>query len=158
IGSGATVGPRNVSVTNPSPGGGTATLTNGFTVNNPATTTIVTSSSVANTSTYGESVTFTATVSTASGTPTGSITFYDSASCSGTVLAGPTNLDANGKATFTTTSLTVPGHTITGCYTPTGIYLASNGSITQTVNKAHLTVTADDKSKTYDGHIRSEER
>src|SRR5205814_5569 len=63
IGSGATVGSRNVSVTNPAPGGGTATLTNGFTVNNPATTTVVTSSSAANTSTYGESVTFTATVS-----------------------------------------------------------------------------------------------
>src|SRR5438876_1177063 len=149
IGSGATVGPRNVSVTNPSPGGGTATLTNGFTVNNPATTTIVTSSSVANTSTYGESVTFTATVSTASGTPTASITSYDSASCSGTVLAGPTNLDANGKATFTTTSLTVPGHTITGCYTPTAIYLASNGSVTQTVNKRSATWTTDANSKTY---------
>ncbi len=149
IESGATVGPRNVSVTNPSPGGGTATLTNGLTVNNPATTTVVTSSSVANTSTYGESVTFTATVSTASGTPTGGVTFYDSASCSGTVLAGPTNLDANGKATFTTTSLTVPGHTITGCYTPTGIYLASNGSVTQTVNKRPATWTTDANSKTY---------
>src|SRR5205823_6103848 len=110
---------------------------------------VVTSSSVANTSTYGESVTFTATVSTASGTPTGSITFYDSASCSGTVLAGPTNLDANGKATFTTISLTVPGHTITGCYTPTGIYLASNGSVTQTVNKRPATWTTDANSKTY---------
>src|SRR5205823_3408193 len=32
IGSGATVGQRNVSVTNSAPGGGTATLTNGFTV------------------------------------------------------------------------------------------------------------------------------
>src|SRR5439155_14334619 len=144
INSGATVGQRNVSVTNPAPGGGTATLTNGFTVNNPATTTVVTSSSVSNTSIYGESVTFTATVTTASGTPTGSITFYHSASCSGTVLAGPTNLDVNGKASFTTTSLSAPGHTITGCYTPTGIYQASNGSVTQTVNKATLTVKADD--------------
>src|SRR5204863_8427219 len=83
IASGATVGPRNVSVTNPAPGGGTATLTNGFTVNNPATTTVVSSSSVNNTSTYGQSVTFTAMVTTASGTPTGSVTFYDSANCSG---------------------------------------------------------------------------
>src|SRR5882724_5557212 len=155
IGSGATVGPRNVSVTNSAPGAGTATLTNGFTVNNPTTTTVVTSSSVGNTSTYGQSVTFTATVTTASGTPTGSITFYDSASCSGTVLAGPTNLDANGKASFTTTSLSAPGHTITGCYTPTGIYQASNGSVTQTVNKATLTVKADDKSKSYDGAVYS---
>src|SRR5206468_10874372 len=78
-----------------------------------------------------------------------SITFYDSASCSGTILAGPTNLDVNGKASFTTTSLTVPGHTITGCYTPTGIYLASNGSVTQTVNKRPATWTTDANSKTY---------
>src|SRR5205807_6147233 len=97
IGSGATVGPRNVSMTNPAPGGGTATLTNGFTVNNPVTTTVVTSSSVNNTSTYGDSVTFTATVSTASGTPTGSVTFYAGSTCGGTVLAGPTTLDNNGK-------------------------------------------------------------
>src|SRR5438477_465365 len=150
IGAGAAVGPRNVSVTNPAPGGGTATLTNGFTVNNPATTTVISSSSVNNTSTYGQSVTFTAMVTTASGTPTGSVTFYDSANCSGTVLAGPINLDANRNASFNTSALSASGHTITGCYTPTGIYQASNGSVTQTVNKAHLTVKADDKSKTYD--------
>src|SRR5205823_2388976 len=112
-----------------------------------------TSSSVANTSSYGESITCPATVPAASGTRQGSITFYDSATCGGTALAGPTNLDANGKASFNTTSLSAPGHMITGCYTPTGIYLASNGSVTQTVNKAHLTITADDQSKTYDGHI-----
>ncbi len=34
----AATGPRNVSVTNAQPGGGTATLTNGFTVNNPVPT------------------------------------------------------------------------------------------------------------------------
>ena len=136
IGSGAAVGPRNVSVTNPIPGGGTATLTNGFTVNNPATTTVVTSSSVNNTSTYGDSVTFTATVSTASGTPTGDVTFYAGSTCGGTVLAGPTTLDNNGKATFPTSSLNAPGQTITACYTPTGIFQPSNGSVTQTVNKA----------------------
>jgi len=147
IASGAVVGPRNVSVTNPAPGGGTATLTNGFTVNNPATTTTLDSS--LNPSTYGDSVTFTATVTSASGTPTGSVTFFDSATCSGTVLAGPTTLDVNGKAGFTTSSLTVPSHTITACYSPTGIYLASNGSVTQTVNKRPATWTTDANSKTY---------
>ena len=34
----AATGPRNVSVSNPGPGGGTVTLTNGFTVNNPVPT------------------------------------------------------------------------------------------------------------------------
>src|SRR5207245_5199796 len=82
-------------------------------------------------------------------TPTGSVTFYDSATCSGTVLAGPTTLDVNGKAGFTTSSLTVPSHTITACYSPTGIYLASNGSVTQTVNRRPATWTTDANSKTY---------
>src|SRR5438552_464323 len=127
IGSGAAVGARNVSVTNPAPGGGTASLTNAVTINNPATTTTLDSS--LNPSTYGDSVTFTATVTSVSGTPTGSVTFYDSATCSGTVLAGPTTLDANGKAGFTTSSLTVPPHTITACYSSTRLYLARNGSV-----------------------------
>ena len=38
IASSAALGSRNVSVTNPAPGGGTATLTNGFTVLNPSPT------------------------------------------------------------------------------------------------------------------------
>src|SRR5205807_5771864 len=100
-------------------------------------------------SAYGDNVTFTATVTSAGGTPTGTVTFYDSATCSGTILAGPTNLDVNGKASFSTSSLTAPSHTITACYSPTGIYLASNGSVTQTVNKANATWTTDTASKTY---------
>ncbi len=38
IGTGATTGPRDVTVTNPAPGGGTATLTNGFAINNSVPT------------------------------------------------------------------------------------------------------------------------
>ena len=135
----AAVGGRSISVTNSAPGGGTATVTNAFTVNNPAT--LTTLASLLNPSTYADSVTFTATVTSVSGTPTGSVTFYDSSTCSGTVLAGPTGLDLNGKAGFTTSSLTVPSHTITSCYSPTGIYLASNGSVTQTVNQAATTTS-----------------
>jgi hypothetical protein len=147
IGAGATVGPRDVSVTNSAPGGGTATLMNGFTVNNPATNTTVTSSSP--TSTYGDPVTFTATVTSGGGTPAGSITFYDSASCSGTVLASLVPLDGSGKASFPTSSLSAGPHTITACYTPTGIFQPSNGSVAQDVNKATLTITAKDESKAY---------
>src|SRR5207237_168180 len=139
IGSGAAVGARNVSVTNPAPGGGTASLTNAFTINNPATTTTLDSS--LNPSTYGDSVTFTATVTSVSGTPTGTVSFYDGA-CGGTLLAGPITL-ASGQASFGTSALSATSHTITACYSPTGIFQASNGSVTQPVNKATPTATLD---------------
>src|SRR5579862_1083294 len=109
-----------------------------FTVNNPTTATTVTTSG--SPSTYGQSVTFTATVTSAAGTPTGSVSLYDGA-CGGTSLAGPTALDGTGHASFATTALTVPTHTITACYTPTGIYLASSGSVGQTVSQAGQTIT-----------------
>src|SRR5678816_4418620 len=55
-----------------------------LTVTNPATTTQVTSSH--NPSTYGDSITFTATVSSDAGTPSGSVEFHEGA-CGGTLLA-----------------------------------------------------------------------
>src|SRR5204862_184928 len=100
-----------------------------------------------NPSTYGDSVTFTATVTSGGGTPTGTVSFYDGA-CGGTLLAGPITL-VGGQASFSTSSLTAPSHTITACYSPTGIYLASDGSVTQTVNKRPATWTTDANSKTY---------
>ena len=52
------------------------------------------------TSVFGQSVTFTATVSDAGGTPTGTVTFEDGGSVLG---SGPVN--ASGVATFTTKAL-----------------------------------------------------
>src|SRR5207248_6743575 len=155
IGAGAAVGPRNVSVTNSAPAGGAATLTNGFTVNNPATTTTVDSS--LNPSTYGDSVTFTATVSlvSGSGTPTGKIIFYDGDCSTGTALTLPITLDGSGKASFMTSSLGAGLHTITACYSPTGIFQGSNGIVLQTVKKAAPTVTVTDPAPTYDGYPHS---
>ena len=68
------------------------------------------------------------------------MTFYDGA-CGSGLLAGPTALGVNGQATFSTAALTVPSHTIFACYNPTGIYLASSGSVKQTVNQASQTIT-----------------
>src|SRR5207247_1549549 len=71
---------------------------------NPANTTTTVASS-ANPSTFGQSVTFTATVAAvlpAAGTPTGTVTFLDGASSIGTGT-----LSGGGVATFTTTSLAV---------------------------------------------------
>jgi hypothetical protein len=62
------------------------------------------------TSTFGQSVTFTATVSAATGTPSGSVSFYDQG-----VLIGSGVL-VNGVATLTTSTLAVGTHPITAIY------------------------------------------
>jgi hypothetical protein len=94
-----------------------------------ATSTVVASSG--NPSTAGQPVTFTATVTPASGagTPTGTVTFSDS----GTQL-GTATLGASGTATFTTTSpLPAGAHTITASYGGDSGFAGSTGSLTQTV-------------------------
>jgi hypothetical protein len=100
-------------------------------------TTVVTSS--ASTSLFGQPVTFTATVGgTASGSavPTGTVTFADATS--GATL-GTVTLDATGKATFTTDSLSVGAHTIRVSHSGDKIFPASSSTVTQTVNQASST-------------------
>ena len=141
-----TVGTFNITVFNPAPGGGTSNAQT-FTVNNPVTMTTVISS-LPGGSTFGQSVTFTSTVTSASVVPTGSVTFYDGA-CGGTFLAGPIALDGAGKAGFIST-LTAGSHNIFACYMPTGIYQASSGSVTQSVIQATPVITwADPADITY---------
>jgi hypothetical protein len=87
---------------------------------------------------YGQAVTLTATVGSASGTPTGSVTFMD-----GTANLGSASL-SGGTAAFTTSSLAAGTHSLTAVYSgatdftastspaltlavsPTAIQLASN--------------------------------
>jgi hypothetical protein len=97
-----------------------------------ATTTSVASSQ--NPSTYGASVTFTATVSPSDAT--GTVTFKDGATTLGTgTLSG-------GTATYSTSALSVSGHSITAEYGGDSDYAASTSSaLTQTVNKATPNVT-----------------
>ncbi len=79
----------------------------------------------------GQSVTFTATVSSlASGTgsPTGSVSFYD-----GLTLLGTVALNSNGVATFSTSALTVADHTIRAVYQLTTDFLNSSASVVQKV-------------------------
>ena len=73
------------------------------------TKTTLTSS--ANPSTSGQSVTFTANVTASVGTPTGIVTFNDGSTVLGT---GP--LNSSGKATYTTSALSVGTHPITASY------------------------------------------
>jgi hypothetical protein len=64
-----------------------------------------------NPATVGQSVTFTATTSGGSPSPTGSIKFMD-----GAVVLGSATLSASGVATFTSSALTFGAHSITASY------------------------------------------
>jgi 6-phosphogluconolactonase (cycloisomerase 2 family) len=90
------------------------------------TTTSVTSS--LNPSTFGQSVTFTAIVTTASGTPIGTVSFYD-----GTSLLG-TGTISNSNANYTSSLLATGLHSITAKYDGNSNYATSTSStLTQVV-------------------------
>ncbi|MFB7885714.1 Ig-like domain repeat protein [Microbacterium sp. NPDC056057] len=96
-----------------------------------ATTTALTSS--VNPSFFGDSVTFTATV-TSGGSPVtgGTVSFADGA----TPLASSVPVDANGMATFTTSALGVGTHALTATYSGTPAYATSSASVDQVVGLA----------------------
>jgi hypothetical protein len=106
-----------------------------------ATTTTTLTSSL-NPSTYGQPVTFTATVTSASGTPTGSISFMSGGATLGTVA-----LNSNGVAQFTTSSLpandlgTTANDEIIATYIPSGGFNGSTGYLYQVVNGLPTTTT-----------------
>ncbi|MDO8468955.1 MAG: Ig-like domain repeat protein [Candidatus Peribacter sp.] len=107
-------------------------------------TATVTSSSVLNTSTYGDSVTFTATVS-GGYSPTGTVDFMDGLTTIATGVAL-----SSGTATYATSALSVGSHNITVVYSGDNDNAGvTSAPITQTVNKAVLTVTADNFSRDY---------
>jgi hypothetical protein len=105
----------------------------------PPTQTMVSSSM--SPSTYGQPVTFTATVASG-GSPVsaGTVTFQEGT----TVLAAAVPVDSNGHATFTTSTVSAAAspHTITAYYSGSASFEASSSSVTQTVNKAALVVIA----------------
>ena len=114
-----------------------------------ATATAVLSSSpgIPPTSTYGDTVTFTATVTAEdSTTPTGDVQFLD-----GVTLLDTKTLDIAGEATLTLTNLAAGDHpSITAHFLGDGTYAESiSSALDQIVTKAHLTVTADPASRAY---------
>jgi hypothetical protein len=97
-----------------------------FNIAKAATTTAVSSS--INPSEFGQSVTFTATVASGAGTPTGTVQFKD-----GSVNIGsPQTLNAGGVAQLTTSSLTAGTHTITADYSGDANFLTSSGTLSVT--------------------------
>jgi hypothetical protein len=99
--------------------------------------TVTTLSSSPNPSTVGQAVTFTATVTPASGggTPSGTVTFKD-----GATTLGTGTLNASGQATFTTSSLSAGSHSITTVYGGGGPFNPSTSApLTQIVQVATTT-------------------
>ncbi len=101
----------------------------------PTTTTVASNN---NPSVFGQSVTFTATVTSSGGTPTGNVNFVIDGGAP-TVVA----LNGAGQATLTTSSLSVGNHTVMANYQGGGSFPASSGSLAggQTVNPANTTTT-----------------
>jgi hypothetical protein len=98
------------------------------------TSTSVTSS--ANPSEFDQSVTFTATVTSIGGTPTGTVTFMN-----GTATMGTGTL-SGGKATFTTSTLAKGSYNIAASYGGATYFTAStSAALTQTVGKASTSTT-----------------
>ena len=120
--------------------GSAGSLAGGQVVNNQigSSSTVVTSS--ANPSAYGQSVTFTASVtvnspgSIAAASPTGVVIFSD-----GSTSIGQGTLTTTGgvsTASFSTSSLAVSGHIVRASYVGDSNFTTSNGTTSQTVNKA----------------------
>jgi hypothetical protein len=106
------------------------------TVNSAGKTTSTTAlQSSADPSVYGQSVTFTATVTGSGGTPTGTVTFLN-----GTATLGSSTL-SNGTATWTTSALAPGGYSITAAYAGDSNFATSTSTtLTQTVNQDAATV------------------
>lgn len=99
----------------------------GQVVNKATTTTTLASST--NPSNFGQSVTFTATVTPQfSGRVTGTVTFYDGTMALKTVAL------SGGVAKFTTSTLTSGTHSIKATYNGSTSFTGSSASLTQTVN------------------------
>lgn len=109
----------------------------------PTTTTTVTSSD--NTSTYGQSVTFTATVNP--GAAAGTVVFKANGSTIGSAAV------SGGNASITTSSLPAGSYTITAEYGGSTLYQASSGTLAggQTVSKANATIHVNGANVPYDG-------
>jgi hypothetical protein len=110
----------------------------------PTTTTIASSQ---NPSAAGQSVTFTATVSTSNGTPTGLVTFLD-----GNTSLGTGGLNASGTALFMVSSLGVRMHSITAQYGgDTNFNSSVSNAIAQVVNPVPAITTLSPATTTTGG-------
>jgi hypothetical protein len=115
-------------------GDGNFTSSNSAPVNVMAVSTSLTLTSSENPASFGDKITFTATVTniTGSNTPTGTIAFMDGTTSLGTAVT----VSSTGQAQFSTAKLTSGSHTITASFNPTGLFQAVQASIGQYVAPA----------------------
>jgi hypothetical protein len=100
----------------------------GVLINTSLTLTTTALRSSQNPSSFGQTVTFTATVRAQpgfdKGTPTGTVSFYD-----GTTDIGNSNLNSSGVATLTASTLSVGTHSITAAYNGDANFLPSTSPV-----------------------------
>ncbi|HEY7310781.1 MAG TPA: choice-of-anchor Q domain-containing protein [Gemmataceae bacterium] len=116
---------------------------NNIAFNTTVTVAQTTTSISAPTVTYGSNGVVTVTVASAGGTPTGNVTLIVD---NGSPL---TQALVDGSSTFTLSGLTAGDHSLSASYASQGSFEASSANGTLTVNKAVLTVTADNASRSY---------
>ena len=133
--------------------GGTATATAAISVTRQATSTSLTSSAAS--AVYGQSLTFTATV-TGVGAPTGAVAFYAGPVTPADLIGSGTLILENGQdqATFSTTALSASGspYAITAVY---GGDADNQGSpsnvVSETITKANAVIMVTPYTVSYDG-------
>ncbi len=98
----------------------------GVLINTSVGTTATSLISSLNPSTFGQTVTFTATVTSQGflGTPTGTVTFLD-----GTTILGSSSLNSSGVAIFSISSLAVGTHSITATYNGDSNFTSSTSPV-----------------------------
>ena len=107
--------------------------------------TSTTVSSSASPSSFGQPVSFTATVTPpggAPGTPTGSVAFKE-----GVTILANVPLDATGHASFSTSALAIGNHNITADFSGTNGWLGSSGMFTQVVQDAPLLLLEENSAR-----------
>ena len=136
-------GPDTLTVTSNDLGntgtGGPLSATNTVALTVQPIPTTVAVASTASSASYGQQVTFTATVSAGSGTPTSTVTFED-----GSTVLGTGTLNSSGVATYTTGAfdLAVGTHSITAIYGGDTNYSGSTSSALSEVVDQDATTTS----------------
>ena len=119
-----------------------------LTVTETPDTTIVLTANPGITSTYGQTVTFTATFipfDSEAVPPTGTVEFE----IDGTPIGSPVTLVNNTATSDTVSGLYVGTYTVEAVYSGDSFYSPNSQSTTQTVTPAPLTITADNQTKVY---------